>query len=349
MSSDAPPKEGKNVFIGNIPYQLSEEAVIEIASTCGQVVSFRLVSDPETGRPRGYGFCEYTDKDAAASAIRNLDGYQVMGRELRVAYSHQGPKDDNDPPRSNNNNSNINQQPPQQQQQQPPNGYGPSSNLPGGLPTLPPGVDLPPTLTCPDAISKTISLLPTEQLLDILAQMKGLAMTDPTKATELLRQAPQLSFAIFQAMLLMGLVDTTVLASVVEQAAQPPPQQPPPPQQQQQNTAPPPNLPPSRPPQGYQPPPPPMPTGQYAQYGGMPGPVPTPPIHHQAYPPPPPQQHQQQQPAPQQQQQQGGIDREAVLKQVLAMPQHEIDLLPPAQRDQIMELKRGLAAGGRFS
>ncbi|KAL8782615.1 MAG: hypothetical protein Q9213_005247 [Squamulea squamosa] len=328
MSSDQQQKEGKNVFIGNIPYQLSDEAVIEIASTCGQVVSFRLVSDPETGRPRGYGFCEYTDKDAAASAIRNLDGYQVMGRELRVAYSHQGPKDDNEPSRNNNNN----QQP---SQQQPPNGYGPP---PAGLPPLPPGVDIPPGLTCPDAISKTISLLPTEQLLDILAQMKGLAMTDPTKATELLRQAPQLSFAIFQAMLLMGLVDTTVLASVVEQAAQPPPQPP-------QNVAPPPNMPPSRPPPGYQPPPPP-PAGQYGQYN-MPGHVPTPPVHNQPYQPPPthqppPPPHQQPPPP------QAGIDREAVLKQVLAMPQHEIDALPPPQRDQIMELKRGLAAQGRF-
>lgn len=327
MSSDAPPREGKNVFIGNIPYQLSDEEVIEIASTCGQVVSFRLVCDPETGKPRGYGFCEYTDKDAAASAIRNLDGYQVMNRELRVAYSHQGPKDDNEPSRHSNN------QPPPQQQQ-PANGYGPP---PAGLPPLPPGVDLPPGLTCPDAISKTIRLLPTEQLLDILAQMKGLAMTDPTKATELLHQAPQLSFAIFQAMLLMGLVDTTVLASVVEQAAQPLPQQPP-------NLAPPSNMPPARPPQGHQPPP--LPPGQYGQYS-MPGHAPTPPIHNQPYQPP---QMHQQPPPPHQQppQQQAGIDREAVLKQVLAMPQHEVDALPPPQRDQIMELKRTLATGGRF-
>ncbi|KAI4273206.1 MAG: hypothetical protein LQ337_004794 [Flavoplaca oasis] len=330
MSSDTQ-KEGKNVFIGNIPYQLSDEAVVEIASTCGQVVSFRLVSDPDTGKPRGYGFCEYTDKDAAASAIRNLDGYEVMGRELRVAYSHQGPKDDSEPSR-NNNNQRASQQ---QQQQQPSNGYGPP---PAGLPPLPPGVDLPPGLSCPDAISKTIRLLPTEQLLDILAQMKGLAMTDPTKATELLHQAPQLSFAIFQAMLLMGLVDTTVLASVVEQAAQPPPQPP-------QNIAPPPSMPPSRPPQGYQPPP--LPPGQYGQYG-MPGHVPTPPSQNQPYPPPP---IHQQPPPPHQQPPQppGGIDREAVLKQVLAMPQHEIDALPPPQRDQIMELKRTLAGQGRFS
>ncbi|KAL8644991.1 MAG: hypothetical protein Q9226_007499 [Calogaya cf. arnoldii] len=327
MSSDAPAKEGKNVFIGNIPYQLSDEAVIDIASTCGQVVSFRLVSDPETGKPRGYGFCEYTDKDAAASAIRNLDGYEVMNRQLRVAYSHQGPKDDNEPSRHNNN-----QPPPQQQQSS--NGYAPP---PAGLPPLPPGVDLPPGLSCPDAISKTIRLLPTEQLLDILAQMKGLAMTDPTKATELLHQAPQLSFAIFQAMLLMGLVDTNVLASVVEQAAQPPPQPP-------QNIALPPTMPPSRLPQGYQPPPPP---GQYGQYG-MSGHVPTPPVHHQPYPPPP--MHQQPSlPHQQAPQQQAGIDREAVLKQVLAMPQHEIDALPPPQRDQIMELKRTLATQGRFS
>ncbi|KAL9627229.1 MAG: hypothetical protein Q9204_006719 [Flavoplaca sp. TL-2023a] len=328
MSSDTQ-KEGKNVFIGNIPYQLSDEAVVEIASTCGQVVSFRLVSDPDTGKPRGYGFCEYTDKDAAASAIRNLDGYEVMGRELRVAYSHQGPKDDSEPSRNNNN------QRASQQQQQPSNGYGPP---PAGLPPLPPGVDLPPGLSCPDAISKTIRLLPTEQLLDILAQMKGLAMTDPTKATELLHQAPQLSFAIFQAMLLMGLVDTTVLASVVEQAAQPPPQPP-------QNIAPPPSMPPSRPPQGYQPPP--LPPGQYGQYG-MPGHVPTPPAQNQPYPPPPTHQ---QPPPPHQQPSQppGGIDREAVLKQVLAMPQHEIDALPPPQRDQIMELKRTLAGQGRFS
>ncbi|KAL8654338.1 MAG: hypothetical protein Q9210_001575 [Variospora velana] len=332
MASDAQ-KEGKNVFIGNIPYQLSEEAVVDIASSCGTVVSFRLVSDPETGRPRGYGFCEYTDKDAAASAIRNLDGYQVMGRELRVAYSHQGPKDDN--------SNDATRQPSSQQQQQvqqPPNGYTtqpqPSNT---GLPTLPPGVDLPPGLECPDAISTTIKLLPTEQLLDILSQMKSLATTDPAKATELLRQAPQLSFAIFQAMLLMGLVDPAVLATVVEQAAQPPQQQAAPPPQ----AAPPINMPPSRgPPQGYhQPPPMPPSQQQFGQYG-LPAHAPTPPVHNQPYQPPP---MQQQPPVPQ------GIDKDAVIQQVLAMPQHEIDALPQQARDQIMQLKREFAARGRYA
>ncbi|KAI4142295.1 MAG: hypothetical protein L6R39_004991 [Caloplaca ligustica] len=331
MASDTQ-KESKNVFIGNIPYQLSEEAVVEIASTCGQVVSFRLVSDPETGRPRGYGFCEYTDKDAAASAIRNLDGYQVMGRELKVAYSHQGPKDDSSNDASRNNQQSSSQQ---QQQQQQLNGQLQSSNT--GLPPLPPGVDLPPGMDCPDAISRTINLLPTEQLLDILSQMKGLATTDPAKAMELLRQAPQLSFAIFQAMLLMGLVDASVLASVVEQAAQAPQAQVPPQAAPPQNS-----IPPSRgpPPQAYHPPPPP-PQQQYGQYG-LPGHVPTPPVQHQPYQPPP----MPQQPPPPQQM---GIDKDSVIKQVLAMPQHEIDALPQVARDQIMAVKNQFAAQGRYS
>lgn len=90
--------------------------------------------------------------------------------------------------------------------------------------------------------------------------MKTLATTDPSKATELLHQAPQLSYAIFQALLLMGLVSTDALTSVVEQATNTvpagayPPGFPPPPQhmsgQLGVSTPPVPN-------HGYAPPPPP--------------------------------------------------------------------------------------------
>ena len=309
MASDT--KAGRIVFIGNIPYNLPEEQVVDIASSVGQVLSFRLVYDSETGRPKGFGFAEFADTDAAASAVRNLDKYQINGRELRVDYSHVGGKEDNE-------QSQNTQQPLSNGLTQPPTSTG--------LPILPAGVELQPGLTCPDAISKTINLLPTPQLLDILSQMKGLVMSDPAKATELLKQAPQLSYAIFQAMLLMGLVDTSVLASVVEQAAQP-----------AQQPAPPPSIPPSRAPQNYHPPPP----QSYGQFG-MPGHIPTPPVHSQPYQPPP------MQPPPQQQPPPTPLDNAELLKQVLAMPQHEIDLLPPQQRAQIMALKQQLAAQGRF-
>ncbi|KAL9047014.1 MAG: hypothetical protein Q9214_000300 [Letrouitia sp. 1 TL-2023] len=318
MSSDQANKAGRIVFVGNIPYNLTEEQIVEICSSVGQVLNFRLVYDSETGRPKGFGFAEFADTDAAASAVRNLNGYQIMGRELRVDYSHVGGKEDTAPAGYST----------QQNAQGSANGIEQAQSS-SNLPPLPPGVDIQPGLTCPDAISQTLKTLPAPQLLDILSQMKTLVMGDPAKATELLKQAPQLSYAIFQALLLMGLVDTSVLRNVVEQAGQP---------SQPQAQPPPPQMPPSRAPQGYPPP------QQYPQYSMPAQHIPTPPVHSQPYQPPPIQQ-----PPPQQQPQQQPTQEE-LLKQVLAMPQHEIDMLPPDQRNQIMALKQSLAgASENFS
>lgn len=287
------------------------------------MLNFRLVYDNDTGRPKGFGFAEFADTDSAASAVRNLNNYEIMGRELRVDFSHVGGKDDAAP--AGYNAQQQQQQPPPQAQA--PNGHQPPA--PGALPPLPPGVDLQPGITCPDAISKTLSTLPMPQLLDVLQQMKGLVMGDPARATELLKQSPQLSYAIFQALLLMNLVDTSVLGSVVEQAHQQPVQ--PPPQQQQA-------IPPHRPVPAYQPPPPQQ--QQYPPYPQMPGPMhqPTPPVHNQPYQQPPAVQ----QPPPQVQ-----PGQEELLKQVLAMPQHQIDQLPPPERSQIMMLRQQFG-GQRF-
>ena len=40
--------------------------------------------DRETGKPKGYGFCEYKDQETALSAMRNLNGFEIAGRTLRV-------------------------------------------------------------------------------------------------------------------------------------------------------------------------------------------------------------------------------------------------------------------------
>lgn len=50
-------------------------------------VHFRLVLDRETGKPKGYGFCEYKDEETALSARRNLQGYEINGRQLRVDFA----------------------------------------------------------------------------------------------------------------------------------------------------------------------------------------------------------------------------------------------------------------------
>ncbi|KAJ5238393.1 hypothetical protein N7468_003012 [Penicillium chermesinum] len=237
----APDRTGKSVFLGNIPYNLTEEQVKDILSTAGIVTKFRLMMNPETGKPKGYGFADFADADSAASAVRNLNDHEIMGRKIRVDWPHNNEKDSVPPDYS--------------QQSQP----TPQDSRCATSP-LPPGIELPPNLDCPNVISHTLASLPPSQLLDVLNQMKQLAVADPARATELLRQAPQLAYAIFQALLLMNLVEYQLLGSIVEQAAQP--------------VA----------PQAHP---------QWPQYGGLPAQTSTPPVAAAPFAPPPAQ------PAPQ--------------------------------------------------
>ncbi|CAK7201126.1 hypothetical protein SEUCBS139899_003828 [Sporothrix eucalyptigena] len=208
----------KIVFVGNIPYGLSEEQISDIFSSAGRVVSFRLVYDRENGKPKGFGFAEYPDADSAASAVRNLNDYEVMGRKLRVDFSNEG--HDEDMPigmGGSNGPSSV-----------PMAHSGSASGAPpasGSLPPLPPGKDIPPGASATDEISRVLRTLPPTQLLDVLTQMKTLATNDPARATELLAQAPQLAYAVFQALLLMDLVSPEAIQAVVETAQAPPPQQ----------------------------------------------------------------------------------------------------------------------------
>ncbi|TMW59278.1 hypothetical protein Poli38472_004347 [Pythium oligandrum] len=82
----------RSVFVGNIPYDVTEEQLREIFSEVGSVLNFRLVTDRETGKPKGYGFCEYADGATALSAMRNLNGYEINGRNLRVDFADGGDK-----------------------------------------------------------------------------------------------------------------------------------------------------------------------------------------------------------------------------------------------------------------
>ncbi|TVY45074.1 Cleavage stimulation factor subunit [Lachnellula subtilissima] len=293
MSTMSTKPPSKSVFVGNIPYGLTEEQIVDIFSSAGKVLNFRLVYDRETGRPKGFGFAEYPDSDSASSAVRNLNDYEIMNRKLRVDFSNDaGGDDDNSAP------AGYQHPPPSNGMPIPPPSQAHNGN--STLPPLPLGIDLPAGLDCPDAISRTLSTLPPQQLLDVLSQMKTLATTDPSKATELLHQAPQLSYAIFQALLLMGLVSTDALTSVVEQAT---------------NTVPTGAYPP-----GFPPPPQHM-SGQLG--------VGTPPVPNHGYAPPPP-------PPPPQAVM---PDQEALIAQVMAMSQEVVDSLPAAERQQIMALR----------
>ncbi len=73
----------KTIYVGNLPFSASEDEVRELFAAHGDVLSVKLISDRETGRPRGFGFVEM-DEDAAAGAIQALDGSTMGGRSLRV-------------------------------------------------------------------------------------------------------------------------------------------------------------------------------------------------------------------------------------------------------------------------
>ncbi len=73
----------KQIYVGNLPYRSGEEDVRDLFSQYGEVTSVKLITDRETGRPRGFGFVEMED-EGALKAIDALDGKEFEGRTLRV-------------------------------------------------------------------------------------------------------------------------------------------------------------------------------------------------------------------------------------------------------------------------
>ena len=73
----------KNIYVGNLPWSATEDEVRAAFEAYGEVTSVKLISDRETGRPRGFGFVEMEDA-GAAEAISQLDGSDFGGRNLKV-------------------------------------------------------------------------------------------------------------------------------------------------------------------------------------------------------------------------------------------------------------------------
>lgn len=83
---------GKRLFVGNLTYGMTEEALREaFASTGGTVVDARVVRDRETGNSRGFGFVEYATEAEAEAAVTALDGQELDGRPLRVNIAQDRP------------------------------------------------------------------------------------------------------------------------------------------------------------------------------------------------------------------------------------------------------------------
>jgi len=76
--------EMTRIYVGNLPFSASNDDVRNLFEAFGGVESVTLITDRETGRPRGFGFVEMNDSEEADTAIRALDNSEMGGRTLKV-------------------------------------------------------------------------------------------------------------------------------------------------------------------------------------------------------------------------------------------------------------------------
>ena len=80
----------KNIYVGNLPFGATEEEIRNLFEPFGAVESVRMISDRDTGRPRGFGFVEMPPAEADR-AILELNGKDFGGRSLRINEAQERP------------------------------------------------------------------------------------------------------------------------------------------------------------------------------------------------------------------------------------------------------------------
>src|SRR4029078_10843352 len=75
---------GTRLYVGNLPYAVTELDLRDLFGGVGTVTDAKIVTDRETGRPRGFGFVEMSTEDEARKAIEEMNGADVQGRRVAV-------------------------------------------------------------------------------------------------------------------------------------------------------------------------------------------------------------------------------------------------------------------------
>lgn len=185
--------------MGNLAFSTTEEQLHTIFSEVGKLVKIRMVSDAETGKPRGFAFVEYEDPQAALSAIRNLNDYELNGRRIRVNFSNSshletlaGKLGMDMQGGGHNKQSNNNTQHHAQQ---------PTASFidDGGA----------------QAVSDALKSLTKSEMYDVIAQLKSVADKDADEARRLLCAHPQLPEAILHLMSKLNMIQSPLPTSML--------------------------------------------------------------------------------------------------------------------------------------
>ncbi|CAG9311537.1 unnamed protein product [Blepharisma stoltei] len=77
-------KTGCNLFLFHLPNEWTETELVAHFAPFGKVTSARIMTEKDSGRSRGFGFLTYDNPTSATNAVRALNGYQVLGKRLKV-------------------------------------------------------------------------------------------------------------------------------------------------------------------------------------------------------------------------------------------------------------------------
>ncbi len=176
-----------DIFVGNLAFNTTEEQLHQTFSEIGRVIKVRLVTDVETGKPRGFAFVEFEDPQAALSAIRNMNEYELNGRRLRVNFSNSshlealagklGMDLSQTQRSSGSSGSNATQ-----------HTHGAGTN----------------------AVADSLKSMSKGEMYDVVAKMKEIADRDPDEARRLLAGHPQLPEAMLFIMSKLDMVQTSL-------------------------------------------------------------------------------------------------------------------------------------------
>ncbi len=75
---------GRKLYVGNLPYTVTESALSDKFAAYGTVESAKLITDSETGRSKGFGFIEMASDSEAQAAIEKVNGTDYDGRPMKV-------------------------------------------------------------------------------------------------------------------------------------------------------------------------------------------------------------------------------------------------------------------------
>ena len=79
------------LYVGNLPFTATEDTVRTLFAVHGTVEKISLISDRDTGRPRGFGFVEMSNSDASR-AMQALNGQDLEGRALKINEAQERPR-----------------------------------------------------------------------------------------------------------------------------------------------------------------------------------------------------------------------------------------------------------------